>query len=160
MSDDPEIEIAKVLFTESVRALDEQSARVESIRGRAVTLLVTTTALAAFLGEAAIGSGIARHVELFVGALLVTALGGSLSIAAFAPRSGWKRAPHVASLVDQMGQGRRAVDLYAALARTYDESVAENERFVRNAVMWFRLSAWLLLAQLGSWAWLLWVQTK
>ncbi len=145
--------VVTMLLEENRRMLAEQCAALESLRGRAITMLSVGTVIAALFGSQLPSrrSSIADYAIPV--ALLAFALTVLLVARVIRPRA--LKYDH--SLLDQLGvvesgPGVRAYDLAFRWVMGYEADRADNEKKIRQLMWTFVVVCWLVGIQAIAWA--------
>ena len=147
---------AALIYAEAVRALEQQSGVVESVRGRAGTLLSAASIATAFLAGLAIKEN--EGLALWSGLATVTFVGIlALCIMILWPRREWKfsssaRVLARSYLTDDVTLALAQKDLALWSERWYDA----NAKKLRWLFAWFEIACALLGLEIAFWLFDLW----
>ncbi|HEX8122361.1 MAG TPA: hypothetical protein VF549_13955 [Solirubrobacteraceae bacterium] len=152
---------AELIYDLSLRALNDQRARLENLRSRAATLLSAAGIVTSFLGAEAIkdthvvgGQVVTDHA--FQGAeiagLAAFGLLGLACIFVIWPRSAaWQFEPSAAALIAEYKDHSDTDAVRIELAEVFESSFDKNEPKVVQLFWAFRIGAVLLFAEIVAW---------
>ncbi len=143
--------IEELAFSESLRAIDQQSETIKSIRGSAGTLLGASSIVIAAMGR--FGSGAAVESYFSKIPLLLLIASAACCVAILWPREGLVSRFSATTFFESLGQSARP-ELEASfrtLALYMDGHVEENVVQLRQMMWLFQWASGALLAAVAMW---------
>lgn len=141
----------KVAYDEAVRALSEQQAAIESVRGRAGLLLSAAAVTTSFLGAQALQGG---KIEFFSWlALLCFVAVAVTGLAILWPRT-WEFAAYPSGVIGgrtEPAEDVRIEDLYRDLSLRMHGSYLENYLALKHLATFFQVASALLTVEVILW---------
>jgi hypothetical protein len=140
----------KVAYDEAVRALSEQQAAIESVRGRAGLLLSAAAVTTSFLGAQALQGGSSNPSSWL--ALVAFVAVAATSLAILWPR-GWESTANsgrLESLIES-AEEIRIEDLYRDLSLRMQVSFSANHQGLHQLAALFQVTSGLLTIEVVLW---------
>jgi hypothetical protein len=147
----PDDSLYKIAYDEAVRALSEQQAAIESVRGRAGLLLSAAAVTTSFLGAQALQgdrSGLFSWLALFSFVAV-----SAISLGILWPRR-WEFAVSPRGVIESfigLGEIRQVEDLYRDLSLQMYRSCVENHRGLKRLAIFFQAASGLLTIEVVLW---------
>ena len=144
--------MAMAIFDEARRLLVRQEADLESLRGRAITLVSTAAVAAALFGDQLPPErSTVADVALAVTLIAFTVTVGLATVIVWPTEWGFSHDP--ATWIDDLGEGRKVtlVEWTANLSRDFESSRAANQTKIRRRYEWLAVVCVLLAVQVGAW---------
>lgn len=141
----------RVAYDEAVRALSEQQAAIESVRGRAGLLLSAATVTTSFLGAQALQGGSSTLFSWL--ALLSFVAVAATSLAILWPRS-WEFTANSRKVLEsciESAEEIRVEDLYRDLSLRMQGSYLENHLGLKHLAVFFQAASTLLTIEVVLW---------
>lgn len=147
----PDDALYKVAYDEAVRALSEQQAAIESVRGRAGLLLSAATVTTSFLGAQALQGGSSGPFSW--SALLSFVAVAATSLAILWPRS-WEFTANSRRVLESCNESAEDIhieDLYRDLSLRMQSSYLENHLGLKHLAAFFQAASALLTIEVVLW---------
>jgi hypothetical protein len=151
--------VEAIAYEQAIRAIEGQSAQLESLRGRASTILSAASLVTAFLGGLALASPTLTNGKIERPPLTNwtwTAIGSFVAVVVLSlgilwPYR-WYSQISAELLLRTSAQARATVtEIQRDLARFLDANRTKNQRLLFRLVVMFSLSCFLLLSESVAW---------